>query len=494
MPGPASPRHAAGMPLDAGAYPAPVEAPAPAEHRVRVALLGPLVVTVDGDEVRIPGRLARATLTMLAVEGGRFVSSSTLIDRLWEEPPASARNTLQTYLTHLRRALDRGRANAVANAVAGRSPAALERTGDAYRLTAALVDLATFESLVDAAKRATDPNVRLAAAGSALALWRGDPLPDLGPSSFADAERTRLGELLGQAQSLRVVALLELGDHGAAIASAEIALDAHPYDEGLWELAILGRYRAGRQADALATYQRARRLLADELGLTPSARLQALEAAVLANDAALLGTEAAPHLDRCPQPPARVVAPPEVALRPVALRQAPVVDRSPDVAGHRVSVVIGEDDLLVREGLQRLLARHDDVVVLAVATTRDEVMDAVDRCRPDVLLTDIRMPPRHRDEGIEIARGLQQTQPDIGVVVLSQCADSRYARALFSPTSARRGYLLKEHLGRPDQLLTAIRTVADGGSFLDPTIVELLVSPPRWDEGCEQRREGTVPG
>lgn len=253
-----------------------------------------------------------------------------------------------------------------------------------------------------------------------------------------------------------------------------------------------GRYRAGRPADALATYHRARHLLATDLGLEPSARLRDLEAAVLAHDPALSAPDAPPRRDAPRrQGHAGPGGPPpqETSLLPDPGRRrdpVPPGDLAPEPRRPRATlrVVVGEDDLLVREGLLRLLGRQAHTEVVGAAATYDEVLETVDRCRPDVLVTDIRMPPHGRDEGIRIARELRASQPAVGVVVLSQLADPHYARDLFTPTASGRGYLLKEHVGRPGQLVGALRAVAEGGSFLDPAIVDLLVAPV---EGRERR-------
>lgn len=138
-------------------------------------------------------------------------------------------------------------------------------------------------------------------------------------------------------------------------------------------------------------------------------------------------------------------------------------------------VVIAEDDLLVREGILRVLAAAGDVEVLATCGDRDALLAAVDRHRPDVVVTDIRMPPTFRDEGLEAARLLRRERPDLGVVVLSAHADPAYALTLLEDGSRGRAYLLKEHVARPEQLVGAIHEVARGGSVIDPAVVEALV-------------------
>jgi DNA-binding NarL/FixJ family response regulator len=141
-----------------------------------------------------------------------------------------------------------------------------------------------------------------------------------------------------------------------------------------------------------------------------------------------------------------------------------------------IRVVLADDHFLVREGVRRLLEGAPDVEVVAVAGDYDSLLAAVDEERPDVVLTDIRMPPTGLDEGIRAAERLRDTHPEVGVVVLSQYAEPRYAVALLESGTARRAYLLKERVDDLGQLVAAIEAVASGGSLVDPKIVETLVA------------------
>ena len=139
-------------------------------------------------------------------------------------------------------------------------------------------------------------------------------------------------------------------------------------------------------------------------------------------------------------------------------------------------VVIAEDNYLVREGTRRLLEDSGEVEVLAAVGSADELHDAVRRFRPQVVLTDIRMPPGHHMEGIEAAHAIRAEHPSIGVAVLSQHTDESYAFALLCNGTAGLAYLLKDRLGDLEDLVWALREVARGGSFIDPLVVEALVA------------------
>jgi DNA-binding NarL/FixJ family response regulator len=141
-----------------------------------------------------------------------------------------------------------------------------------------------------------------------------------------------------------------------------------------------------------------------------------------------------------------------------------------------IRLVLAEDHYLVREGVRRLLETQPDVEVAAVCGDLDALLAAVDAERPDVVVTDIRMPPGNADEGIKAAEQLRETHPDIGVVVLSQYTTPSYALALLESGSAGRSYLLKERVQDIEQLVSAVRTVAEGGSVIDPKVVEALVA------------------
>ena len=140
-----------------------------------------------------------------------------------------------------------------------------------------------------------------------------------------------------------------------------------------------------------------------------------------------------------------------------------------------IRVVLAEDHFLFREGLRRLLEAENEMEVVAVCESFDGLLDAVAAEQPDVVITDIRMPPTNLDEGVRAAEQFRVTHPDLGVVVLSQYVEPGYAHALFADGTERRAYLLKERVSEMEQVAGAIRSVAAGGSAVDPKVVEALV-------------------
>lgn len=141
----------------------------------------------------------------------------------------------------------------------------------------------------------------------------------------------------------------------------------------------------------------------------------------------------------------------------------------------RLRLVLADDNYLVREGTRSLLEDTGYLDIVATAGDARQLLAAVERIQPDVVITDIRMPPTHTVEGIEAAQRIRHTAPDTGVVVLSQYADGGYALELFKDGTDGLAYLLKERIGDLDELLNAISAVAGGGSAIDPRIVEALV-------------------
>lgn len=159
------------------------------------------------------------------------------------------------------------------------------------------------------------------------------------------------------------------------------------------------------------------------------------------------------------------------------------VDRAPGrraaehgLGRHALGVVVAEDSLLMREGIRQVIDRQPDLDVIAECVDLPSLRQVLTAYSPDVIVTDVRMPPNFTDEGIQVAVELRESRPDVGVVVLSQYSEPAYASELLGGGSAGRAYLLKERVSEPDQLAEAIRTVARRGSVIDPTIVDMLLA------------------
>jgi DNA-binding NarL/FixJ family response regulator len=158
--------------------------------------------------------------------------------------------------------------------------------------------------------------------------------------------------------------------------------------------------------------------------------------------------------------------------RPLSLSPAPRYDHG---SMDTIRVALAEDNVLLREGVSRLVAANSDFELVGTASDLPQLLALIGEQDPDVVITDIRMPPTGTDEGIQAAAWLRENRPRVGVVVLSQYTGPGYALALLEHGSAGRAYLLKERVASVDELSRAIRTVAQGGSVIDPTVVDELV-------------------
>jgi adenylate cyclase len=163
----------------------------------------------------------------------------------------------------------------------------------------------------------------------------------------------------------------------------------------------------------------------------------------------------------------------------------------PDGSG-TISVFLADDNLIVREGVRALIERHQDLRIVGVAADYDEVVEGATELAPQVLVTDIRMPPAFNREGIDAAKELRKRHPGTGVVILSQYDDPEYAVSLLAEGSAGYGYLLKDHIAQGDQLVDAIRSVATGGNALDPAIVDALIRPMTTHGGLSPQEEALL--
>ena len=321
-------------------------------------LLGPLEVESGGQLVRIRGAKERALLALLLFRANRLVSRDLLIDELWgERPPATARHTLEAYVSRLRRAL-----------AAGGNGALLESQSGGYRICVEgdQLDVLQFERLLEEGRSALasgapeEAEEKLAAA---LALWRGPVLADLAfePFAEAEAEARRLEELRLAGVEARLEAALALGRDAELVGELQALVAEHPLRERLRAQLMLALYRSGRQADALAVYRDGRRLLVDELGIEPSRKLQELERAILRQEPQLQSPAPAP--EAMPAAPPR----PLPRARPALARPGLLVAAA---AGAAIVVAVAIVVVGERGGLGEIRIAQDGVAWLDPAGGR----------------------------------------------------------------------------------------------------------------------------
>ena len=237
-------------------------------------VLGPVQVLEDGEPINIGGPKPRTLVALLVARAGESISSDFLIDALWgEDVPEAAANTLQSYVSRLRRAV---------------GPTTIVSTGSGYRLEVAddAIDAHRFEALVAEAQPLLESDAAQASLllDEALGLWKGRAFERTDAAEVLRPEITRLEELRLGAFEARFEAELTLGRHGAAVGEIEALLVEHPWRERLWAQVMTALYRSGRQGEALRAYQRAHRILGEELGIEPSAELRRLEEQILLQD------------------------------------------------------------------------------------------------------------------------------------------------------------------------------------------------------------------
>jgi DNA-binding SARP family transcriptional activator/class 3 adenylate cyclase len=267
---------------------------------VQFRILGPLQALAGDREVPLGGPRQRAVLAVLLTNANQVVAIDRLVAELWgERPPASAVRNLQTYVSNLRKALGPGK-------IVTRPPGYLVEVG------AGELDLHRFEQLAEEARAALEAGEAARASRTfteALALWHGTPLADFAYEEFAQPQIARLEELRLACVERRIEADLALGRHAELVGELETLVARHPLRERLREQLMLALYRSGRQAEALETYQDARRRLVDELGIEPGNALQELERMILRRDPALTPGAASP-----PGPPPAVAELPDRSL------------------------------------------------------------------------------------------------------------------------------------------------------------------------------------
>lgn len=240
-----------------------------------VQVLGPLVLTSEGEEMAVMRARERALLSMLVIEGGHSLSADRLIDGVWgENLPSNPLAALQTAVSRLRK-------------VVGKSVIVTGAGGYALDAGQVSVDAERFESLI-AQARDNDPADVLKLLDEALGLWRGTPYGEFAYEDFAQSEIARLEELRMTAVEGRTESKLALGRHSDVAGEVRSLLSEHPFREALWGQLMLALYRSDRQAEALAAFQEARSILGEELGLEPGPKLRRLEEQILVQDPGLV--------------------------------------------------------------------------------------------------------------------------------------------------------------------------------------------------------------
>jgi DNA-binding SARP family transcriptional activator len=345
---------------------------------VRVHVLGPLQVEIEGTEVGLGGRLPRQLFAALVVRVGESVSMPALVDAVWgEDAPPTAVKTLRAYVTRLRSALD----------TAGPDGAGIIRTTQqGYRLAIApgAVDAHVFTDRVQRARREVDagrPDVAETVIAEALALWRGDPYGEFPDVALFAAEALRLSETRIVGTEIRIEAALMLGQHAAAVARAEAACAEHPLHERFWAQLMIALYRSGRPTDALGAYRRLRSHLAEEVGTDPTPALRRLEQLVLQHDPSLDApvVEPVPAIRPPAQPdPADADAAPERRLVTVlAVSAGPVAGvgwadpERAEAAVHRVRALFS-DAVAATGGVATGSAGHTLIAVFGVRPGQDD--------------------------------------------------------------------------------------------------------------------------
>jgi predicted ATPase/class 3 adenylate cyclase len=321
---------------------------------VEFAVLGPLEATRGGTPIALGAGRQRALLALLLIHANEVVPSERLIDELWgADPPGGAAHSLQVYVSGLRKALEPERApKTPASVVVTRTPGYVVHVGDRA------LDRLYFEHLLGEGRQALregDPRGAARQLGEALGLWRGPALVDFAYEGFAQAEAARLDELRIGALEDKIEAELALGRHGELIGELERAAHDDPLRERLWGQWMLALYRAGRQAEALRSFQKLRAHLGDELGIAPSPELVALEEAIVLQK---------PELDW--QPPERVTS-----------------SAAHDLPTGTVTFVFTDIESSTRlwdehpEAMQDALVRHDAILRDTIESHRGQVVKSM---------------------------------------------------------------------------------------------------------------------
>jgi len=415
---------------------------------VEFRILGTLDV-IDGQQsVDFSRPKPRALLAMLVVYANQVVSAERLADGLWGElQPPSATNTLQTYVSQLRQALGGERDDGVR----------IRTQAPGYVLTVdpERIDARRFERLLAEGRRsleASEPDQAALRLEAALSLWRGPALADFAGETFASLEACRLQELRLAAVEAHAYAELALGRHAELVGRLQILVAEHPLREGLWGQLMLALYRCSRQAEALRSFQTARRYLAEELGIDPGPDLRKLEADILAQA-------------------------PSLAYKPSTNRQGGVAEAAgtsvtagPDPARTKppLRVVVADDHPLFREGVRTVLGADPAMDVVGEVANGVDAVAIVADLQPDVVIMDLHMPALN---GIEATRQIVAASPNVGVLILTMFEDDDSVFAAMK--AGARGYLLKE--GRPDQIVIGVRAVGGGETIFGAPVAKRIM-------------------
>jgi DNA-binding SARP family transcriptional activator len=349
-------------------------------------ILGPLEVHADGRVLQLGGPKPRTLLAVLLLRAGEVVSADELIEELWGESPArSARHLLHVYVSGLRRALEGDAQDGSHGLLVSRAP------GYVLAIDAEGIDARRFERLLHEGRRllvGEDPAGAADTLREALALWRGSALADFTYQPFAQAEIARLEELRLVALEERIEAELERGRHRELVGELELLVARHPLRERPRGQLMLALYRSGRQADALETYQAARRLLVDELGIEPGNALRQLQQAILRHDA---------ELEPRPVATERVAPPSRAERRLVTVLVAGVAD--PEAL-----------DALDPEARDTAVARVLDVVAAAVHRHGG----VAERSAGDELVGLFGVPAVREDDALRAVRAAREVVDELG--------------------------------------------------------------------------------
>ena len=414
------------------------------QYRLQYRLLGPVEVRDGGRRVdlgRAESAKARCVLAGLLRDPGELVTSETLGERVWgDNPPGSA--VRYKYVGWLRAAL------------APYGVQLLSRdNGYVIPVDPDQVDLHRFRRLVVHARNEAGAGRyedAAAALGDALALWHGPALAGLS-GRWAELFRNQLAEERIAAAVLRVRAEMELGRHTEAVTELAELHTERPTDETIAGLLMLALYRAGQRAQALACYGRAEQHIHEMLDTEPGPELRDLRRRIQAGDPGLLPSGLV--IDAASAGP---------GTEPVAHERA-------------VRVVVAEDSAVLRDSMTWLLSTRGHQVTATVADV-EALYAAVGRYQPDVVIVDVRLPPTHTDEGLRAAVSLRRDHPGLGVLVLSEYIETRFAAALLAGQAGGVGYLLKDRVADVGKFIDALIRVADGGTALDPEVASRLLA------------------